>query len=632
MLGWVNRLTNIVLSSFLLLSAACNGFIDAPTHEGSSSGEGSGAGGEGTVVGSGGSTGAGGSVGAGGSGGNVGAGGSGGNVGAGGSGGNVGAGGSGGNTGAGGGGGTAVEPLVAPTCVPGAAGSSAFRRLTRSEYDNTVRAILGDTANEAASFSRDALPTDSPFRTNAGEAASPQHVREYKDAAERIALRTVSSKLSTVAPCPAGTAQTTCAANFVRDMGKKLFRRPLTAGERTLYEGLYATARSATLGLDFAGGVRLVLSSMLQSPNFLYHVYRGTAGAGTTRALTAHELAERLAYYLTGAPPDVALAAEADSGALLTDAKLEAQARRLLTLPGAHGRVKEFTRQWFEIDGPPGRPGIDDIIKDATVFPNFSTALRTAMAEETDRFIDDSFFVGEGRLSTLLSSSSSYLNKDTAAHYGVPGTFTTAYVKTAVDPTQRKGILSQGAFLAVHGTQAGTSPVHRGKFVRERLLCQPLPSPPEGISPPEPDPTKTTRELFNAHSVNPGCAGCHKLMDPIGLGMEGYDGVGKRRTMELGKPVNESGEVYYGGSTTGTFIGLVALVDKLTHADEVKTCAAKQALTFALGRGNEDADSCAASHLAYNFAKRDALPELFIAVAKSHAFRHVVAPTLGTTP
>ncbi len=539
--------------------------------------------------------------------------------------------GSGGGNSEGAGGGTPAA-LVPPTCVATQAGSSAFRRLTHAEYDNTIRDVLGDTTSEASNFSRDALPTDSPFRTNVVEAASPQHIREYREAAEHIAQRVSTTRLNALAPCAAGTAQATCAANFVRDIGRKLFRRPLTAPERATFEALYAKARSPLLSYDHAGGIRVVLSGLLQSPNFLYHVVRGTPAGGAALLLTPHELAERLSYFLTGAPPDDLLAAAADTGAITQDATLEQHARRLLKVPGARTRVKAFVRQWFEIDGPPGRPGLEDISKDAVVFPAFTPALRAAMADETERFIEDVFFVGDGRLSTVLTSSESFVNSDTAALYGLVGTFSATARKTSLNASQRKGILSHGSFLAVHATQSSTSPVHRGKFVRERLLCGHLPAPPEGITPPVPDPTKTVRELFNAHASQPGCSGCHQLMDPIGLGMEGYDGIGRRRETEAGKPVNESGEVVFAGSASGPFVGLTALAERLGHSPEVKACAARQALVFALGRGEEAADACAASHLSYAFATDDSLPGLFISIARSHAFRHVVAPTLGSCP
>jgi hypothetical protein len=199
------------------------------------------------------------------------------------------------------------------------------------------------------------------------------------------------------------------------------------------------------------------------------------------------------------------------------------------------------------------------------------------------------------------------------------------FERVSLDPKQRAGLLTQASLLAVNAKPNQSSPVHRGKFVRERLLCQPLPPPPNNVNiqPPDVDPKATTRQKFAQHSSDPYCAGCHKLMDPIGFGFESYDGIGQFRTKDHGLPVDASGELTGTRDSDGKFDGAIELAARLGDSAEVRECVATQWFRFGYGHGEEKADSCAMSQLQDAFRAADYnVKELLVALTRTDAFRY----------
>lgn len=532
--------------------------------------------------------------------------------------------------------GTIGDPLPsdAPTPAPDAAtcdgiepGDAPIRRMTRTEYDNTVRDLLGDTTDPA----RDFVPEEEAlgFNNQAKTLGVTQILaEEYMEASEKIAARAVQKLPALVGCDPAKIGDDACASTFIASFGERAFRRPLEKDEVSRLMGVFDWGRQQN---DFATGIRLVVEAMLQSPHFLYRVELGMpdpVAPGVVK-LTPWETASRLSYLLWNSMPDDQLFAAAEQGKLSSPADVEAQARRMLDDPRARHAVENFDFQWL------GLRNIETLNKDPKTYPDYDPSLRPLWRNETLAFLDYVVFDGEGDLGTMLTAPYSMMNEQLASFYGVSGLKGAGFQRVELDPKQHAGFLTQASVLAVNAKPNQSSPVHRGKFVREQLLCQLLPPPPNNIQikAPDPDPNATTRERFSEHSTNPACAGCHHLMDPIGFGFESYDGVGKWRDSDQGLPIDASGAIYESEDVDGPFDGPVELAHKLAESDQVRACVVKQWFRFGYGRAEEKADSCSLSKIQEAFrASGYNIKELLVALTQTDAFLYRRAVTPGGAP
>jgi hypothetical protein len=400
----------------------------------------------------------------------------------------------------------------------------------------------------------------------------------------------------------------------------RAFRRPLEPAEREALVGLFELGRT---DVGFAEGIRLVIQAALQSPQFLYHLELGLPAPDgeDVVALGGYELASRLSYFLWDSMPDDELLTAAGDGGLDTPQALREQAERMLDDPRAGDAIASFHHQWLHLDG------LAHLEKNAEAYPAFDPALRDAMAQETTRFADWVIRADDGRLETLLTASYSFVDGPLFALYGIeaPADHDPS-LPLALDPTQRAGLLTQPSVLATHAHADQSSPVHRGKLVRENVLCTPLaPPPPEvDVVPPPVDPNATTRERFDQHRSDPTCAGCHELIDPLGFGFEHYDGIGAWRDTDAGKPVDATGQVVATEDIDGAFDGAVELAQRLAQSEQVRTCVAEQWFGFAFGRPPAEADACSFDTMAVAFAESDHdIRELLLALVMTDAFRHV---------
>lgn len=453
------------------------------------------------------------------------------------------------------------------------------------------------------------------FFSNSVSPVTRLSVEQYADAAEDVARRVVDSGLAVL-----GCSDAACFDTFLEAFGRRLFRRPLTVEETARYRGLFELHQAR----GFGEAIRVVLQTLLQSPNFVYHLELTPApsGAGIT-PLVGYELASRLSFALWNSTPDVELLDAAGSGKLDTKEGLRAQAERLLSSDRARDALSSFHLQWLGLDN------VADVAKDAALFPQFTPALKTAMRDETVAFADFVIRRGDGRLQTLLSAPFTLASPDLLSLYGATAT-AAADGTVQLEPAQRAGLLTQGAFLAAHSHANQTSPVHRGLAVRKNLLCTDLPDPPMNVdnTPPEPDPNATTRERFEQHRADPTCIGCHTLLDPIGVGFEGYDAIGRFRTSENGLPLDTAGELVSAGAASGAFNGAVELAKRLSTSAEVRECVKKQWFRFSLGRLEGGDDACTLQALAKDFEASDFnVKTLLVSLVTSDAFRYrKVAP------
>jgi hypothetical protein len=505
---------------------------------------------------------------------------------------------------------------VAPRCTTVAPGPRLLRRLTPTEYDRTVRDLTGVDAHHGASFVAD--PVVDGFDNDAASlVVSALLAEQLRVAAEAVAAE-ATRELSRVVPCtPASPTDAVCARRAVESFGERAFRRPLTADEATRYLGLFSTIAA---GEGFAEGIEAVVSAMLQSPHFLYRTELG-APAGSTYRLTSWEVASELSYLLTGSMPDAALFAAARAGELATPAAIEAQVRRLLATPGARESLRRFVRQWLDVDR------LATVPKDAASFPGFTTAVRGSMAGEFDRFVDATLLRPGARLTELFTARTTFLDPTLAAWYGLTPTGAAdaqGYREVAMLEAQRGGVLTLGAVMATHARPNSSSPVHRGRLVRERLLCQALPPPPPGINaqPPTPDPRSSLRAQYAAHSTNHPCVDCHRLMDPIGFGFEFFDGVGRYRATENGAAVDARNEVLGSALSDGSAGDTRALVERLAASPEVHDCFARQLFRYAYAlSASGEQTACALAEVQGRFREGElSIEALVVALARSAHF------------
>ena len=488
--GWIPRTPSAALAIAMALFG-CSTTMDGAGPAGDGDGDGNGSGSGGSA--SGGSSGASGAT-QGGSAGTSGASG-------------------GGASGAAGTSGTGGEPPLPPDEVERACtamngmlneGLTRLRRMTRVQFNNTVRDLVGASGTPADAISPD--ERIGPFASNAIAPVTDLVVEQHMEVAAALA-RDAQARMATLSPCDlAADSGTTCATRFVNEFGLRAYRRPLEPDEVTRYVALYNVGKQGAGGA--ANGFRLVVEAMLQAPSFLYHPDAGAAGtpSATPVPLTGYELASRLSYFLWNSMPDAALFGQAASGAILDPATITAEVERLLNDPKASATIGLFHRQWLQLDDLASKE------QDVATYPLYSTALVDAMLEETTLFSDYVIRQGDALLGTLLTSNLAFPRGDLFDVYGAvePANYQ-AGTAVPLDPSQRAGILTQAAFLTRHAHRNQTSPVHRGIIVRENILCQPLEPPPPDVNavPPPPTESTTTRERFAQHSADPTCAGCH---------------------------------------------------------------------------------------------------------------------------
>jgi hypothetical protein len=525
-----------------------------------------------------------------------------------------------------------VEPICNGQVSPG---KSPIRRLTRYEYNNTVRDLLGvvgEPANE--------LPAEEEalgFANNASALnVSPLLAEKYMTLAESVS-QLANSDPEALTGCSITTTpdeQSACIRTFIETFGKKAFRRPLTAQEISSFEQVYGAAAEVYFDAEdleetaFREGVGMVLEAFLQSPEFLYRVELGegvtpfaTAEGLEVVPLTSWEMASRLSFFLWGSMPDDELFSLADADRLTTKEQVASQARRMLADPRARDAVATFHQQWLDYDR------VNNVTKDPELFPEWSPAIGALMREEMMTFVDHVVFDGPGDFGTLLTANYTFANSELAGLYGVTSSGD-GFERVDFEAEQHSGLLSMGAILAYNAHTNQTSPIHRGKLVREAFLCDTLAPPPPDLvfEVPEPSPDATTRERFAEHSSNPACSSCHRLMDPLGFGFENFDSLGRYRTSESnGLPIDASGAIV-DSDIDGTFIGLRELSERLATSDEVKACYATMWFRFAYGRGETAEDACSLSNVESSFRSSGGnVRELLVALTQSDAFLYRLA-------
>ncbi len=498
----------------------------------------------------------------------------------------------------------------------GSAGSAAtldvpagMRRLSASQYRNTVTDLLGTTLKLPTELDPDDSHASFPIVGSYRVTTSPAGVLKYEDAAylltdQVLADRALAQKTFGCDP-QQGAA---CVTTFVTTFGRRAWRRPVTEQELARYTKLI-TDTGMLLGSPEAGFAR-GLAAFLQSPHFLYVPEVGELKDGRLR-FTSHELASRLAYLLTDGPPDAELAVAADRNELLTPSLLEAQLQRLLALPKARPVLQGFFSELLDL------AELDALTKNTTLYPRASPTLMAAMRDEATALIDDNVFSKRGALLDLFDAKSSFRSPELSALYG--------------DAGERAGILTSAAWLSVQAKPNRSSPTLRGVWLRERLLCQEVPSPPPDVKPDfvvqaadtskMDDGSMTTRQALEAHRQNPSCAACHAFFDPLGVAFENFDGLGAYRATENGVSIDTNGDL-----DGKPFTNARELIALLKQDSRVSDCLVQHLFEFVGGHAQLPAATQVINELGPGFRARPDFVELLTQMVTSSWFASPAAP------
>ena len=480
-----------------------------------------------------------------------------------------------------------------------------LRRLTAAEYVHSVEDLLGVDAGDVVA----ALPVDATvhgFSNNASvQSFLLAHARAYQDAAEAVADRFVANGLECT-PAP-GDPSDPCLRGFIETFAGAAYRRP---PDEHSVDGLAELAAS-TESTEALAGVALVVRAVLQSPRFLFRVERGIPDGDRIR-LDGWEIATRLSYLLWQTTPDPWLLQHAADGSLDTAEGVAMVAAQMLEQPAIDRSLAELSRGWLRLDL------LDDASRPPGTYPQWSPALREAMRAEVAAMMRDAA-VGPGTLADLWTGRTAWVDAQLAELYDLPAPAGDGLQPvTLPDGDDRGGLLGTAAFLALTTPSDITSPVRRGMFVWDAILCTPLPPPPDDAVGELPPPGPMTKaEALEQHRSDPACSVCHDLLDPIGLGLERYDALGRRRTLdEGGAPVEQVGAVPL--DEPRSFGGAAELGAILGDLDQTRRCFATQVFRFSHGRTETPDDACTIHAL------RDAgddFPALVRALVTSDAFR-----------
>jgi len=391
-------------------------------------------------------------------------------------------------------------------------------------------------------------------------------------------------------PAEQNKSDDACARTIVSALVKHAFRRPATSADQASMMAFYQAGRSD--GGTFDDGIEAALQRVLADPEFVYRSEAEPAGLAAGRSYRVGDLAlaSRLSFFLWSSVPDDELIDLAAQGKLKDPAVLDRQVRRMLADPRSESLTTNFTGQWLGVRSLKSSEPV------VNLFPDFDDNLRAAYQREIELFFA-SIAHEDRSILDLLTADYTFVNERLAKHYGIPNIYGPQFRRVMLTPEldMRRGLLGKGGLMTLTSNAARTSPVTRGKWYLQTFL---------GVSPPDPPPNvpaikekpadstgnskaPTMRQTMEAHHTNPVCASCHKIFEPIGLGLENFDAVGAWRTQDEGSPIDASGVLVDGTKVDG----VASLRDSLVRrSDQFERVVTEKLLTYALGRGVEYQD------------------------------------------
>ncbi|MCB1690704.1 MAG: DUF1592 domain-containing protein [Halioglobus sp.] len=509
-------------------------------------------------------------------------------------------------------------------------GPALMRRLTESQYRATINDVFGPGISIPARFER-GLRVEGLLAIGTSESGmSAFSVEQYDAAALSIADTVLGAehrdRFLNCATASEGAFDAQCTTQFVQQYGMQLWRRPLTDPE---VSSLVNAAHQGFIQLgDYYEGLKYALVGLLVAPDFLLRIERTQAppeGSGPGQ-LDAFSRAARLSFFLTNASPDKELLRAAAAGELDTPEGLASQVDRLIASSRFTRAVRAFFEDMLQFDL------FADLAKDPVIYPAFNSTLAADAQEQTLRTITDLLIEQNGDYRDLFTTRNAHLTRALGIAYRVPVPTRKGWeVSEFSADSNRAGIQTHIAFLALHSHPGRSSPSLRGKAIREVFLCQEVPPPPPEVNfsvvqDPSDANLPTARDRLELHRTEPSCAGCHRIMDPPGLALENFDGLGTFRTVENGAAIDAS------GSLDGIdFTNTNGLAQALHDHRETPRCLVEKMYRFAVGRDTVWDERPYMDYLTETFAVHSySVPQLMRAIALSKNF-FAIAPPTGET-
>jgi mono/diheme cytochrome c family protein len=407
-----------------------------------------------------------------------------------------------------------------------------------------------------------------------------------------------------------------CAKKIVSSLARRAYRRPVTDSDLETLLSWYQRGKNE--GKSFDAGIEAVIQVILASPEFLFRFEPDppSLAADTVYRLSDLELASRLSFFLWSSVPDDTLINLASQGKLKDPVVLEQQVKRMLADRRSHALVSNFADQWLYLRN------LKNFNPNFETFPDFDDNLRQAMQRETELFFES--IVRENRsVMDLLNADYTFVDERLARHYGIPNIYGTDFRRVTITDPARRGLLGQASILTVTSKPTRTSPVERGKWILTNILGNP-PNPPPPVVPAlkenaETGTHLTLRERMEEHRANAACAGCHKVMDPLGFSLENFDGVGQWRTTDEGARIDPSGTLFNGAKVDGP----QALRNMLTSQPRIFAgVLTEKLLTYALGRGVDYYDMPSVRGILRDAARDDyRFSSIVLGIARSTPFQ-----------
>lgn len=501
-----------------------------------------------------------------------------------------------------------IPDIAAP--VTALSYTTALPRITHVQWENSVKDILLLSAvpGLAGTFTTD--PSGSFFRSDGNLLkVTPALWNDYQTAAETVASRVTADAAQIAKLIPEGTPASgeARAKAIIAPIAKRAFRRPVTDSQLARLVALYNKGPSVTGVKDAtAAGLRLVITAILQSPNFMYRTELGKGSVGLT-SLSPYEVASRLSFAAWNTIPDEALLKAAESGEILTEEGLKTQVKRLVDDSRADAVLLDFYERLFDV------ASFVDTKKDAKTLGYWPDDMGKTLVKEAELFIRETVVKEKGGITQILTSPYAFVNSKTAPIYGVEAPAGDTFEKVELDPSQRAGLLTQIGFLARRSKETESDPIHRGVVVATNVLCADLSAPP-GTFPPLPAelPGKTTRDRVEAHTGKGTCgSSCHGMViNPAGYAFENYDAAGKWRTMDNNLPVDSAAEFGFSASNI-KFDGAVEFMKKITEREEMHRCYVKKAIELMYARQVDVQDESLIQVMANKSYKNLSTRELF---------------------
>jgi len=514
---------------------------------------------------------------------------------------------------------------------PTKGGPVVMRRLSEEQYRQSIADVFGPDIRVAGRFEPDVRKSGLLAVGAGAVTVTPSGFEQSDGRAIAIAAQVVDKdhrdKLIPCRPASAKAADDACAAQFLRHYGRLLFRHPMR--EARLQQRVGDANRATAVTGDFYSGLAFALAPMLYSPEFLFRMETSEPDPehpGMAR-LDAFSKASRLSFLLWNTTPDDALLTAAEHGDLDTRGGLSRQVDRMLASPRLESGVRAFVSDFLGFDE------FDTLAKDPVLYPAFNQRVAVDAREQVLRTAIDQLVTRDGDYRDLFTTRRTFLTRSLGPVYDVPVRSETGWEPhefPADDP--RAGLLTEVGFTALHSHPGRSSPTLRGKAIRELVLCEPVPAPPANVNFALVQDTtnprfRTARDRLTAHRAEPTCAGCHKIMDPVGLALENFDALGAYRVAENGAPIDASGDLDGMKFTDPAGLG------KAMHDNPATvSCLVGSLYRYATGRAIDRSEQPWQKWLEQRFAADGYLvPELLRRIATSDAF-FAIAPERQPNP